>query len=227
MPRPPRPSSGSGRDPRNSEKRSPLELWHAFNQSLEEKRADAVFEPERIEPGRRVTALGIDFGVGFLASMFIMLLPVVNMFLTSKMIIMIYLIFRDYFFEGRGIGKNLMGIQVVDIYSGNSPSLRQAVERNIIYLGPLLLCEVLALLANLILPLFAHILPVQAIGPLNSTVNAIGNIIVAISTLYLFVILPLESYRSYDREDSMRLGDEIAGTCLANTDMSFSNFLSK
>ncbi|MDQ5935696.1 MAG: hypothetical protein QG574_3011 [Cyanobacteriota bacterium erpe_2018_sw_21hr_WHONDRS-SW48-000092_B_bin.40] len=223
----PRPSSGSGKDLRGSEKRSPLQLWHAFNQSLEEKRADAVFEPEHIEPGRRTTALGIDFGIGFLVSMFIMLLPVVNIFLTSQMIIMIYLIFRDYFFEGRGVGKNLMGFQVVDIYSGNSPSLRQVIERNGIYLGPLLICQVLALLVNLLLPLLTHILPVQAIAPLTATVSAIGNIIVAISALYLFVILPLESYRCYDREDSMRLGDEIAGTCLANSDMSFSNFLSR
>ncbi len=223
----PRPSSGSGRDLKGSEKRSPLQLWHAFNQSLEEKRADAVFEPEHIEPGRRVTALGIDFGVGFLASMFLMLLPVVNIFMTSKMIMMVYLIFRDYFFEGRGIGKNLMGIQVVDIYTGNSPSLKQVIERNGIYLGPLLLCEVLALLANLILPQLTHILPVAVIGPLLATTSGVGKIIDAIATLYLFVILPLESYRSYDREDSMRLGDEIAGTCLANTDMSFSNFLSR
>ncbi len=223
----PRPPSGSRKDLRGSEKRSPLQLWHAFNQSLEEKRADAVFEPEHIEPGRRLTALGIDFGIGFFVSMFIMLLPVVNIFLTSQMIIMLYLIFRDYFFEGRGVGKNLMGIQVVDIYSGNSPSLRQVIERNAIYLGPLLICQVLALLVNLLLPLLTHILPVQAIAPLTTTVSAIGNIIVAIATLYLFVILPLESYRCYDREDSMRLGDEIAGTCLANSDMSFSNFLSR
>lgn len=223
----PRPSSGSRKDLRGSEKRSPLQLWHAFNQSLEEKRADAVFEPEHIEPGRRLTALGIDFGIGFLISMFIMLLPVVNIFLTSQMIIMIYLMVRDYFFDGRGVGKNLMGIQVVDIYSGNSPSLRQVIERNGIYLGPLLTCQVLALLVNLLLPLLTHILPVQAIAPLTGTVSAIGNIVVAVSALYLFVILPLESYRCYDREDSMRLGDEIAGTCLANSDMSFSNFLSR
>ncbi|CAN5216549.1 hypothetical protein BH11CYA1_BH11CYA1_17950 [soil metagenome] len=223
----PRPSSNSGRDYKKSEKRSPLELWRDFNQSLEEKRVDAVFEPERIEPTRRLTALGIDFGVGFLGSMFIMLLPVINMFMTSQMIIIIYLMVRDYFFEGRGIGKNLMGIQVVDIYSGNSPSVRQVLERNGIYLAPLLICQVLALLVNLLLPLLTHLLPVPAIGPLTATVSAIGNLVVAISALYLFVILPIESYRSYDREDSMRLGDEIAGTCLANTDMSFSNFLSK
>ncbi|MBP9091710.1 RDD family protein [bacterium] len=223
----PRPSSGSGRDLKKRTKRSPLELWHAFNQSLEEKRADAVVEPERIEPGRRVTALGIDFGVGFVASMFLMLLPVINIFMTSQMIIMIYLIFRDYFFEGRGVGKNLMGIQVVDIYSGNSPSLRQVVERNGIYIAPLLFCQVLGLLANLLLPLLTHVMPVEAIKPLTTTVAAIGNIVLAISALYLFVILPIESYRSYDREDSMRLGDEIAGTCLTNTDMSFSNFLSR
>ena len=220
-------SSDSGRDLRKSEKRSPLDIWRDFNQSLEEKRADAVFEPERIEPTRRLTALGIDFGVGFVGSMFLMLTPILNMFMTSQMIIILYLMIRDYFFEGRGIGKNLMGIQVVDIYSGDSPSMRQVIERNGIYLGPLLICQVLALLVNLLLPLITHILPVQAIGPLTGLVSVIGNIIVAASALYLFVILPLESYRSYERDDSMRLGDEIAGTCLANTDMSFSNFWSK
>ena len=84
--------------------------------------------------------------------------------------------------------------------------------RNLVYLGPLLLLEALHLLLK--------ILPGQE-------VNLLLGPLYALATLYVLVILPLECYRSYRREDSMRLGDEIAGTCLLDSETSFDGFLPK
>ncbi len=214
----PRPLRGSGRDRYETDSEATsgnpiVRAWNNFNQSLAENRAHAEFEPERIEPGRRVIALGIDFGIGFLLSLMVMVTPFVNHFFSGTLVIVLFLIVRDYFFEGRGFGKNLMGFKVVDIFSGNQPSLKQALMRNIVYLGPLLLLQIFALILALI--------------PAPTVTTVINKLLNALATLYVLVILPIESYRSYEREDSMRLGDEVAGTCLANSDMSFSNFLSK
>lgn len=219
----PRPSSRPGRnsDSRESEGRPSLvTLWNSFNEKLAEKRADAPFEPDHIEPGRRIIALGIDFGIGFLLALVIMLIPFVNRYLDIKMVIILFLLFRDYFYEGRGFGKNLMGFGVFDIFTGQAPSLKQVFQRNVIYLGPILVSQIFALL----LMVAGGVIPIAIVITILTTISQIVGLL---ATLYVLVILPLESYRSYEREDSMRLGDEIAGTCLGNTEMNFSNFLSK
>ncbi len=214
----PRPIRGSGRNRYETETEAksgnPIaRAWNNFNQGLAEKRAHAEFEPEKIEPGRRVIALGIDFGIGFVLSLMVMVTPLVNHFFSGTLVIVLFLIVRDYFFEGRGFGKNLMGFKVVDIFSGNQPSFKQALTRNLVYLGPLLLLQIFALILALI--------------PVPTVTTVINKVLNGLAGLYVLVILPIESYRSYEREDSMRLGDEVAGTCLANSEMSFSNFLSK
>lgn len=210
----PRPLPGSGRKQDENSSGNPLmRIWENFNQRLAERREHAEFEPEHIEPGRRIIALGIDFGIGYIISLAVMLIPYLNRFFSTALVIVLFLLLRDYLFEGRGLGKNVMGFKVVDIYSGNQPSLKQAVVRNFVYLGPLLLLQIFALLLALI--------------PVPAVTTVLGKVLNALATLYVLVILPIESYRSYEREDSMRLGDEVAGTCLANSEMSFTNFLSK
>lgn len=181
-------------------------------------RAEATIEPEKIEPGKRLIALGIDFFVGFLISFIFMLIPVVNGYLNTTTVPLLFLAFRDYLFEGRGLGKNLMGLRVCDMKTGEGPSLVQTLKRNLIYLGPMLVLQLLGIILNLI--------------PLNRFVNfdlnnILGQTFNLVASVYLLVILPIEIYRTFQREDSMRLGDELAGTCLVEAEMDFSNPMSK
>jgi len=180
---------------------------------VNERRAIAVVEPEHIEPGRRLMAVGIDFGVAFIISMVVMMIPLVNRVLTQNLVLLILMCVRDYFYSGRGLGKNLMGLKVVDIFTGQPPGLKQAVLRNLVYLGPLLFLEALQ-----------RILGIFPVPHVTLVIGQVGNVLAG---LYVLVILPLECYRSYQREDSMRLGDEIAGTCLLESETDFTGILPK
>lgn len=102
--------------------------------------------------------------------------------------------FRDSFFGGCGIGKNLMNLKVTQARSENSISLLQAFLRNITLTAPLLLMEISAMIPSSVLPDF---------------VREILNIL---ETVYSVIFLPLESYRAFRREDGLRLGDRLAQT---------------
>jgi hypothetical protein len=184
-----------------------------FKNWLAQRRSMAVLEPEHIEPGRRLMAIGIDFGAAYLVSIMVMMIPFVNRVLDINLIMLILICARDYIFGGRGLGKNIMGFKVVDIFTGQAPGIKQVLIRNLVWLGPLLFLQALQRLL--------HIIPVPL---LTYFIGQIANIL---ATLYVLVILPLECYRSYQREDSMRLGDEIAGTCLLESETDFSGFLPK
>jgi len=173
----------------------------------------AVVEPEHVEPGRRLMALGIDFGAAFLVSMVVMMIPLVNRVLDQNLVMLCLMCVRDYFYSGRGLGKNIMGLKVVDIFTGQAPNIKAVLVRNLVYLGPLLFLEALH-----------RVLQIIPVPMLTTLIGQIANII---ATLYVLVILPLECYRSYQREDSMRLGDEIAGTCLLESETDFSGLLPK
>jgi len=183
-----------------------------FQDWLAERRKLAVVEPEHIEPGKRIMAIGIDFGAAYLVGVVVMMIPLVSSILNINLVMLSLLCVRDYFYSGRGLGKNIMGFKVVDIFTGQAPTIKAVLVRNLVYLGPLLLLEALHLLLK--------ILPGQE-------VNLLLGPLYALATLYVLVILPLECYRSYRREDSMRLGDEIAGTCLLDSETSFDGFLPK
>ena len=213
-PAPRRPGSGSSSKisaPKSS-------LMARFNERAAANRETASIEPERIEFGSRLIALGIDFFAGYMISFIIMPIPFVGRLFDYSLVIIVFLLVRDYLFEGRGVGKNLMGLRVVDMATGGAPSFRQALDRNLIYLGPLFALRLLALTLQA--------LPINQIVNYNIT-NAIGQIINLIIGLYVLVILPIEIYRIYQREDSMRLGDEWAGTCLIKAGMDFSNPMSR
>jgi uncharacterized RDD family membrane protein YckC len=223
---PRRPSRGSFKDPGDDDDKvesrqgeagsrlrdsssSKQSLIERFNQWLAAKRADAAIEPTRIDFSKRLIALGIDFGAGFILQLIVSLIPVLNMFIKGTLVIVLFLFVRDKLFGGRGIGKNFMGLRVVDIRTGEAPSLKQILIRNATYLGPVILVE-----------LVSRILQVIPVPALNTIISqALG----LVCTVYELVILPLEIYRTYSREDSMRLGDELAGTCVTEADMSFSN----
>ncbi|MBI5175279.1 MAG: RDD family protein [Candidatus Melainabacteria bacterium] len=185
-------------------------LLNRFNSYVDSKMADATVQPIKVEPGRRLIALGIDFGAAFLIAMVAGFIPLQH-FLTQGLVIPVVMCMRDFLFGGRGIGKNFMGLRVVDMRTGHSPSFVQVLIRNAIYLGPLVFLQ-------LVDPLL-HLITVNAILlTLKGTIHGLVS-------LYVLVIVPYEAYRSYSREDSMRLGDALAGTCLVDADMNFTEML--
>lgn len=184
-----------------------------LNERMETLRETAVVEPIKIEPGRRLMALGIDFGAAFLLSMVLVTIPLLGRFITQQLVILAVMLGRDYLFEGRGIGKNLMGLKVVDMASGERPGIKQVLIRNGIYLGPLLLIQIVDYIVMFV--------------PLPEITSFAKQAVNLLASLYVLVIVPVEAYRSYQSKDSMRLGDALAGTCLLETDMNFNNLLPK
>jgi hypothetical protein len=184
-----------------------------LSERMETLRETAVVEPIKIEPGRRLMALGIDFGASFLLSMVLVTIPLLGRFITQQLVILAVMLGRDYLFEGRGIGKNLMGLKVVDMASGERPGIKQVLIRNGIYLGPLLLIQIVDYIVMFV--------------PLPEITSFAKQAVNLLASLYVLVIVPVEAYRSYQSKDSMRLGDALAGTCLLETDMNFNNLLPK
>lgn len=162
----------------------------------------------RIEIGRRAVAFIIDFLACYFAAVTIMLIPFVSHFLDINLVLMILFLMRDFPFEGRGIGKNVMGLQVIDRSTGSAPSILQSVKRNVILIAPTLAFQMVGLIL--------HLVP---IGFLNHFIDQVVNII---GTFYYIIVLPLEGYRAYSRADGMRIGDELAGTELTESAMDFS-----
>jgi uncharacterized RDD family membrane protein YckC len=53
--------------------------------------------------------------------------------------------------------------------------------------------------------------------------EAVMSLINIVGMIYVAIVLPLESYRAYSREDGLRIGDELAGTTIVDSTMDFSN----
>lgn len=172
---------------------------------------EPVIQPVRVDLGKRVVALIIDFFACYLVGAAVTLIPFVNTFLQLTATMTIVFLSRDFFFEGRGLGKNLMGLQVVDVTSGRPCNLLQSVQRNIIILAP----AVVVMVVDSVL----RFVPVPFI---NDTVK---QVITLIGTVYVAVVIPMEAYRVYSRADGVRFGDDIAGTALVESPMDFSKFL--
>jgi hypothetical protein len=162
----------------------------------------------RIEIGRRAVAVIIDLMVCYFAAVTIMVIPFVSHFLTVQLVLMVLFLIRDFPFEGRGIGKNVMGLRVIDLSTGRGPSLLQSAKRNVILIAPTLAFQMITLIM--------HLVP---LGFLNHFIDQIINII---GTFYYIIVLPLEAYRAYSRADGQRMGDELAGTELIESAMDFS-----
>jgi uncharacterized RDD family membrane protein YckC len=168
-------------------------------------------EPDRIDIGKRLVALIIDFFACYLVGAAVALVPIVNTFLPLPTVMILVFLCRDFLFEGRGVGKNLMGIQVVDIGSGQPCGLLQSVQRNIVLVAP-----------YVVLTLFDSVLRFVPIPWINETVR---NIINLVGMVYCAVVIPIEGYRVYNRQDGLRIGDDIAGTALVEAPMDFSTLL--
>lgn len=172
---------------------------------------------KKIEPSKRLIALLIDliacYLVAIVVSTVISLIPVVNRILflnrlfSQQLCLSLLFMCRDYFFYGRGIGKNLMGLQVVRTEGELPISIKQSILRNLTLTAPMLLLELTSLLPVAWLP---------------AIVSGAFNILEA---AYAIIVFPLESYRAYNREDSLRLGDVLAHTRLIESPTNFDNFL--
>lgn len=178
---------------------------------------------QKIEPSKRLIALLIDLIACYLASIIvataISLVPAVNrVFFLNRLfnqqfILLLVFLCRDYFCCGRGIGKNLMGLQVVRAEAGAEfelpISIMQSILRNLTLTVPMLCLQLTSLIPTGWLPAF---------------VTEVFNILEAV---YAIIVFPLESYRAYSREDSLRLGDKLAHTRIIESLTNFDNFLSR
>jgi hypothetical protein len=169
---------------------------------------DPDYEPERIEFKKRIVALIVDFLACYILAMGVMLIPFVNSFVSSQLVMSCFLLVRDYFFEGRGVGKNVMGLQVIDEASGNPCSLKQSFMRNIVLVAPYALTQIVSAVLRLV--------------PIPSVNQIITNIDWGLCGLYVLIVFPMEVYRSYSRSDGLRYGDELAGTVIVESAMDFS-----
>ncbi len=173
-----------------------------------ENNGKSSYYHQRIEPNKRVVALIIDCLAFYIAGMMVMVAFLIVHIPGSNTTWLLLLLVRDYLFEGRGIGKNLMGLQVVDAKSGRPCSLKQSVLRNIIILAPIAVLQVISV--------------ILAFLPIPWLTETVKNLVNVVGMVYLATVLPIECYRAYSRDDSLRLGDVWAGTAVIEAPMDFS-----
>ena len=162
----------------------------------------------RPEFGKRTVALVIDFAACYFLSAAISMVPFISAFLPLQFTMVMLLLSRDFFFDGRGIGKNLMGLQVIDAASGQPASLVQSIVRNSVLLAPFLVLQVLQLVLKFV--------------PVPMLTEAIVNLVTLVGMVYSAVVIPLEAYRVYSNPSGSRFGDDFAGTGIVEAPMDFS-----
>jgi hypothetical protein len=209
----PQPDNPDSRDSAGSQRVNSL-AGKIFASLSRYKEGDELsIEPVQIDLGKRLVAGLIDVMTGYVLQLALNCVPLVNVYMQDQLPLVGYLIVRDALFNGRGVGKNLMGLQVVDIKTGAAASLGQSIKRNIVIFWPFL--------AIYLIHLFLKFVPNEMFGPL------VTNIVIGAGTVYTMAVVPYEAWRVYARADSLRLGDKFAGTATVLADMDFSNPLSR
>lgn len=170
--------------------------------------SETLIKPVRVDFGRRLVAALIDVFAAYLLGVVVSFIPFVNIFLHLQLTMVIFLIVRDFFFGGRGIGKNLMGLQVVDVMTGEPASFMQSIKRNVVIFGPTLVLYL--------------VISVTKVAPVPWLSDFVRNAIELAGTIYTAVVVPYEAYRTYARGDGRRLGDLLAGTAVVDSNMDFS-----
>ncbi len=161
-------------------------------------------------------ALIVDIIVAFMVSLLLAsvisiiskIIPPIGRIFGLQSIVIIFLLVRDYLYEGRGIGKNLMGLQVVDIYTGKPASLLQSVKRNIIFFAPIIVTEI-----------FSITLSIVSAAGVSSVITEAVNLACMV---YVLFVIPAECWFAYSKEDGRRIGDRLAGTHVIESQMNFS-----
>jgi uncharacterized RDD family membrane protein YckC len=193
-------------------------------------------QPVKVDAKRRIVALFIDILVCYLAAMIVCwlqafvaaIVPFVRNFLSLQLVMGAVFLSRDFFFEGRGFGKNLMGYQVVDAQTGVPASLFQSFLRNLILIAPLVAAGVIAQTpSGWQLGSESTYDGVQRVATAHPVGWNIGfmQVVNIIGSLYVLIVFPMEGYRAFVRDDSLRKGDELAGTIIIEAPTDFSHFL--
>jgi hypothetical protein len=170
---------------------------------------------------RRCVALVLDVAAAYFAGIVVSFLfgvicapfPMVSKAFSLTTFMVIYLLVKDFLFKGRGVGKNLVGLQVVDSRFMRPADLVQSVVRNMSWLLPFVVLSVTQILALLI--------------PLVWINQIISEAVHILGAVYCMAMLPVEAYRTYYRSDGLRLGDELAGTKVVEAHMDFSRMIPK
>ncbi|MBY0358080.1 MAG: RDD family protein [Candidatus Obscuribacterales bacterium] len=163
--------------------------------------------PTRIAMDKRFVALLIDVAVGWIIGLVVNFIPFVSIFIQAQTTMVFYLLIKDGLYGGRGVGKNLMGLQVVDIKTGQGANIGQSIKRNLVLFGPTLLLYFISTILKII--------PNETINTLvMSTVDTIGGI-------YILLAIPYETYRAYSRPDGQRWGDHFAGSTIVESSTDF------
>jgi uncharacterized RDD family membrane protein YckC len=170
--------------------------------------SETLIQPVRVDFGRRLVAALIDVFAAYLLGVVVSFIPFANIFLHLQLTMVIFLIVRDFFFGGRGIGKNLMGLQVVDVMTGEPASFIQSIKRNVVIFGPTLVLYL--------------VISVTKVAPVPWLSDFVRSAIELAGTIYTVVVVPYEAYRTYACADGRRLGDLLAGTAVVESNMDFS-----
>lgn len=110
---------------------------------------------------------------------------------------LIVFLFRDCLFSGRGFGKGLLGLTVVDRETKQAATMAQSLTRNFVFLWPYFLYQLIAL-----------VLPKD----LNHNVLAA---LMTFGTTYVVLVLVAESILML-RGEGVRLADRISGTLVVS-----------
>lgn len=137
------------------------------------------------------------------------LIPGIKRLLSQEVFIVIYFLFKDYLYQGRGIGKNLMGLRVVDATTGESPTMSQSIKRNLIFVVPFMITFAMALIMPLI--------------PVADISTVISRVIQIVCTCYVILLIPYECYQAYSAAGGRRIGDRLAGTKVIESELDFSS----
>ena len=165
----------------------------------------------RPEFGKRTVAIVIDFAACYFIGAAFAMIPFLSAFIPLQFVMVMLLLSRDFFFEGRGIGKNLMGLQVIDAASGQPCSLVQSIVRNAVLIAPFLVLQILSLVLKFV--------------PIAMVTETIVNLVTLAGMIYCAVVVPLEAYRVYSNPAGTRFGDDFAGTAIVEAPMDFSRIL--
>lgn len=203
----------SGSRPPSSQDAAPKPPGFNFN-SLHKYGDDEqlAVEPVQVDVGKRLVAGLIDVLAGFVIGMAVNCIPFVNVYIHEQLALIAFLMVRDALFNGRGVGKNLMGLQVVDIKTGQAATLKQSIMRNVVVFGP----YVTLYGVNIVLKFMP-----------NEVNSVVTNIVTGVGTVYTLAVIPYEAWRAFSRVDGLRWGDQFAGTATVPADMDFSNPLPK
>ncbi|MBX9669371.1 MAG: RDD family protein [Candidatus Obscuribacterales bacterium] len=178
----------------------------------------AVSLTEQVDIKVRGIALMLDVMGAFVCSLVVMpifllinrIIPFLGGLVSPTLLMILVWLVRDHLFEGHGIGKNLMKLQVVDATTGAPPTWFQSIKRNILFLIPLLVPPIL-------LEVLKHLsLPPDVTNIVVGTVNVV-------SSLYVVALIPAECWFAFS--SGRRIGDKIANTTIIQSGSDFSKLL--